>query len=259
MEIHNNIKTIIKRITPGIDLFLSPVTFLSAVLFFVIRRIGVQRLRLCKKILMKIGIFPIRDHYFEPMFNPKNLRYSLKKDRTLQGIDFNIEEQLRILDRFHFNDELEVIPLEKGKNTKFFYHNGSFGPGDAEYLYSIIRLYKPKKIVEVGSGNSTLMVINAVNENKRENVNYKCEHICIEPYEKHWLEQMGIKVIRERVEKIDKNIFSQLDINDILFIDSSHMIRPQGDVLFECFEVLPILKPGIFIHIHDIFTPKDYL
>ncbi|WP_369410476.1 class I SAM-dependent methyltransferase [Pontibacter qinzhouensis] len=54
-------------------------------------------------------------------------------------------------------------------------------------------------------------------------------------------------------------MFQQLEANDILFIDSSHIIRPQGDVLFEYLEVLPTLKSGVIVHVHDIFTPKDYL
>ncbi|MGV2334373.1 MAG UNVERIFIED_CONTAM: class I SAM-dependent methyltransferase [Planctomycetaceae bacterium] len=63
---------------------------------------------------------------------------------------------------------------------------------------------------------------------------------------------------RERVELVSKAIFEQLDRNDLLFIDSSHVIRPQGDVLCEFLEILPILRSGVFVHIHDIFTPRDY-
>jgi hypothetical protein len=60
------------------------------------------------------------------------------------------------------------------------------------------------------------------------------------------------------VERVDKELFRTLGENDILFIDSSHMIRPQGDVLCEFLEILPLLNPGVLVHVHDIFTPKDY-
>jgi hypothetical protein len=103
------------------------------------------------------------------------------------------------------------------------------------------------------------MVRNAVKANQFENKNYTCNHICIEPYEQPWLEQLGIQVIREKVELLDYSIFQQLEKNDILFIDSSHIIRPEGDILFEYLELLPLLKPGVIVHIHDIFTPKNYL
>jgi len=73
------------------------------------------------------------------------------------------------------------------------------------------------------------------------------------------LEGLNVKIIKKVVEGIDKNIFLELTENNILFIDSSHIIRPQGDVLFEYLTVLPILREGVLVHFHDIFTPKDYL
>jgi hypothetical protein len=102
------------------------------------------------------------------------------------------------------------------------------------------------------------MARNALHQNKIENADYQCSHICIEPYEMPWLEETGVEVIRKKVETIDKSFFKQLEANDILFIDSSHIIRPQGDVLFEYLELLPILNPGVIVHAHDIFMPKDY-
>lgn len=247
------------KIIPIIDILLGPFTYLSAVLFRVIRKIGVKRMRLSKKIFRIVGILPIRDHYYEPLFDPKHLRYSLRKDRILPGIDFNIKEQLEILNKFKYNEELAKFPQEKTNKLEFYYHNRSFGPPDAQYLYNIIRLFKPKKIIEIGSGYSTLMTINAVRQNKKNGQNYFCKHVCIEPYGVDWLEKLGLKIIRERVEDINKDFFLNLEANDILFVDSSHIIRPQGDVLFEYLEILPILKRGVLVHIHDIFTPKDYL
>lgn len=236
-----------------------PFTIASAVLFLIIRRLGIRRMIWSKKIFMKMGVFPIRDHYYEPLFNPRHLRVSLRDDRILPGIDFNIREQLDTLEKFSFNQELKKIAVEKTSHLEFYYQNPSIGFGDSEYLYNMIRLFKPKKIIEIGSGNSTLMAIEAIRQNQKENPNYFCEHVCIEPYEAAWLEKLGPKIIRKKVENVDKQLFSRLEANDILFIDSSHVIRPQGDVLFECLEILPILKPGVLVHIHDILTPKDYL
>lgn len=212
-----------------------------------------------KKIFMKVGVFPIRDHYYEPLFNPKHLKKSLRKDRELPGLNFNDSEQLQILNKFNYNKELEKIPKEKTDLLEFYYRNPSIGPGDSEYLYNMVRLFKPRKIVEIGCGYSTLMAINAVRQNKKENQDYFCEHVCIEPYENKWLESLNLKVFREKIENIEKKILKDLEANDILFIDSSHIIRPQGDVLFEYLEILPILRKGVLVHIHDIFIPKDYL
>ncbi|MBM3292617.1 class I SAM-dependent methyltransferase [Candidatus Bathyarchaeota archaeon] len=256
-------KRLIKRFLPLIDIMVSPFIFLSAVLLCNVRKCIIQfsgrRMPLSRKIFLKVGMFPIIDHYYEPLFNTKYLKKSLREDRALPGIDFNLEEQLDILSRFHFNDELIKFPLEKRKDTEFYYNNESFKSGDAEYLYNAVRLFQSKKIVEIGSGISTLMTINAIKQNKLENSSYGCEHICIEPYGPNWLENTNAKIIRNKCEDVDKQIFIELNQNDILFIDSSHIIRPQGDVLFEYLEILPILKPGVLVHIHDIFTPKDYL
>jgi len=249
----------IEKIIPFCDFLLMPLTFLSAGLFLVIRKLGMKRMVWSKKIFMKVGIFPVRDHYYEPLFNPKHLRKSLRENRTLFAVDFNTEEQLGILKKFRYNEELIRIPTKKTGKTEFYYRNNSFGLGDSEYLYNMIRFFKPKKIIEIGCGNSTLMAAGAIEQNKNENQNYHCEQICIEPYEMSWLEKLDLEVIRKKVENVDKQIFSNLEANDILFIDSSHMVRPQGDVLFEYLEVLPILNRGVLVHIHDIYTPKDYL
>ena len=188
------------------------------------------------------------------------MRYSLRKERFLPGIDFNDKEQLEILEKFNYNDELLKFPINKTNNVvEYCYNVGAFRSGDAEYWYNMIRFFKPKKIIEIGSGSSTLMARNAINKNILESVAYHCEHICIEPYEQDWLEEIGVKVIREKVEDVGLDIFKTLNENDILFIDSSHIIRPQGDVLFEYLEILPSLNKGVIIHIHDVFTPRDYL
>ena len=255
----SSIKKMVILFARLIDALLAPITILSAVWLKMIRRVGVCRMKVSKAIFMKVGVFPIRDHYFEPMFNSTHLTKSLRDDRLLPGIDFNTKEQLSILSRFEFNDELMAFPIEKKKELEFYYHNDAFVSGDAEYLYNIIRLYKPSKIIEVGSGQSTLMAINAIKGNKRYNSGYDCKLISIEPYEAAWLEQLDITIIRDCVENVDKRVFHSLGANDILFIDSSHIIRPQGDVLFEYLEVLPLLESGVLVHIHDIFTPKDYL
>ena len=140
----------------------------------------------------------------------------------------------------------------------FHMNNVSFGSGDAEYLYNLIRLKAPARLIEIGSGYSTLMAIKAIKRNHEEIPDYKCKHLCIEPYEMPWLEKTGVTVMRQRVEEVDKALFLELEKDDILFIDSSHMIRPQGDVLFEYLELIPLLKTGVIVHIHDIFSPRDY-
>ena len=212
------------------------------------------------KIFMKLGVLPILDQYYQPLINPKKyLTKSLRDDRSLPGIDFNPGEQINLLSAFNYNEELLSFPIEKRAEGEFYYNNGSYCAGDAEYLYSVVRHFKPRRIIEIGCGSSTLMIGNAVAKNKSDNPDYVCQHICVEPYEQPWLEQLDIELIREKIENIEIHFFQKLEANDILFIDSTHMIRPQGDVLYEYLELLPTLKPGVLVHIHDVFLPKDYL
>ena len=254
-------KKLLKRILPKIDVFLFVFVYPAAILLKFIRIAGVQRMPLSKKALLRIGVFPIRDHYYEPLFNNNHIKRPLSEDRILPGIDWNIERQLEMLTKFQFNEELKGIPSSQldADNLDFYFHNDSFLSGDAEFWYNIIRLKKPRRIFEVGSGNSSLMAIKAIKKTTEMDPDYKCKHVCIEPYEMPWLEKTGVVVVRSKIENIDKKLFSEMEENDILFIDSSHVIRPQGDVLFEYLELLPILNKGVIVHIHDIFSPKDYL
>ena len=255
-------KGILRRLArltiPAIDFLMAIPLFLAAIVMKLFRRIGAARMPICKSILMHVGVFPIREHYYEPLFNPKHLQYPLDKDRLLPGVDLNAEGQLELLNQLDFSDELIGRWIEPGNPPIFSISNGSFEAGDAEYWYSIIRHFKPRRIIEIGSGCSTLIAIHAIKKNREIDPTFACEHICVEPYEAPWLEDVGVRVVRKRVEDLDLSFFAKLDKNDILFIDSSHIIRPQGDVLTEFLTILPTLKVGVIVHVHDIFTPKDY-
>lgn len=210
--------------------------------------------------LKKIGVLPIIDHYYEPLINPSHIFKPLNDDRKLLGLKFGLENQIALLNQFSFQKELLELPKDNyGNRFSFAYNNLSYPSGDAELYYSMLRLKKPKNIIEIGSGQSTLLALEAIRINKKEDPSYDCRMICIEPYEYNWLEELGVDVIRKRVERLNFDLFNILGENDFLFIDSSHVIRPQGDVLFEIQELLPLLSSGVFIHFHDIFTPKDYL
>ena len=241
------------------DIFMIPFVYPSAWLLKKIRCAGIGHFPLCKKALMDIGVFPISNNYYEPQFDYRSECQQFSQDRNLTGIEWNIAEQIEILSTFSYAAELAKIPQSKTNSLDFYFNNDNFESGDAEYWYQIIRARKPLRIIEVGSGYSTLMAMKAIRNNQREDPTYSCQHICIEPYERPWLEKTGVKVMRKKVEDIELSFFTELAANDILFIDSSHIIRPQGDVLFEYLKLLPILKSGVIVHIHDIFSPKNYL
>lgn len=244
------------------DILFYPLTYIAAVWYKFIVSKGIYLFPVSRSVFMKVGVLPVPDHYYYPMINPKKyLHKSLREDRSLPGINLNEQGQLALIAQFRYNEELLAIPFESSNKAKHKYHynNGMFGQGDAELLFSLIRHFKPRRIIEVGSGSSTLMSLLAIEANKKENVKYNCDLTCIEPYEMPWLESLNVNLQRVTVERSDPAFFQSLEENDILFIDSSHVIRPQGDVLFEYLQLLPLLKKGVIVHVHDIFTPKDYL
>lgn len=241
----------------GADLLMAPAVYPAAALLKLVRTAGVERLPLCRRVLRQVGVFPVRNHYYEPLFDDRELREPLDRPRPLPGIEWEDEAQLELLERLRFADELESLASREGE-LSFRVDNPNFAPGDAEFWYGLVRVKKPRRIFEIGSGNSTLLAIEAVRRNAEESPGYRCQHVCIEPYEMPWLERSGVTVVRRRVEEVERGFFAELEAGDILFIDSSHVIRPQGDVLFEYLELLPTLKPGVIVHVHDIFSPRDY-
>jgi hypothetical protein len=245
------------------DIILLPFTVLAGAILWVVRRMGLGRLPLSRAALMRIGILPVRRHYYEPFFSAREQRRPLEQERDLPGIDWNVQEQLQLLHELRYAHELADLgqPAAPGSDaaaSQFRLNNGSFESGDAEYLYQIVRARKPRRIFEVGSGHSTLIAQRAIAMNMREIPGYTCKHLCIEPYENPWLEKLAVTVMRQRVEEVDRALFQELEADDLLFIDSSHVVRPQGDVVVEYLEILPALKTGVIVHIHDVFSPRDY-
>ena len=248
-----------KPISFLLDLILIPIIFFSGIFLKFYRKVGSKRFPINTNLLKKIGVFPIIDHFYEPFFNHKTLTEDFSKIRNLPSINFREQEQLDLLKSFKFQEDFQSF-LDSEADLKtlrsFSITNGSYGAGDAEILFNFLRLKKPSKIIEIGSGNSTKVIEAALKLNIKEGSNPK--FTCIEPY-KPWLKSTEhIKILRSKLEQTSLDWTKELSDGDFLFIDSSHMIRPQGDVLYEYLEIIPTLNPGVFVHVHDIFSPRDY-
>lgn len=132
--------------------------------------------------------------------------------------------------------------------------NNGFLPGlDIIGIYTLLTEYRPKKYIEIGSGNSTKVAYKAKMEH-----NLTTEIISIDPMPRAEIDNLSDKVIREPFENIDFNILDELNENDILFVDNSHRILPNSDSMVFYLEILPRLKKGVIVHIHDIYLPYDY-
>jgi len=211
----------------------------------------------------KFGIHVLPVHYYTPIPDTRlvcrqNILWS--KELSLDSIKLNIEENISFLETvcLPFQQEYFLFSKEKTNNSSQYYlSNGSFGFVSGQVHYSIIRHFKPKKIIEVGSGYSTLVSLEALKKNNKEGSSF--EFFAIEPYPPKYLtDAVGVNIIKKKVEEMDVQFFQTLNENDLLFIDSSHTVKIGGDVNFLILEVLPRLKKGVIVHIHDIQFPYEY-
>ena len=254
------LKAALQAVRVPIDFVLVLFSIPSALILLGYRKFGSWRLPMTTRVLKKIGLFPIRAHYYEPLFQNSAFSSPLSQDRSLPGIDWNQPKQLAFLGRLTFRSELVQMKWDESPVAPngFYVHNPSFASGDADYFYQFLRATKPRRVIEIGSGYSTKVAMQALRRNAEES-GIEAIHTCIEPYEMNWLESfVQIEVIRRKVEDCDLDWSKGLRDGDLLFVDSSHMVRPQGDVLKEYLDIFPRLASGVYIHVHDIFSPKDY-
>ena len=198
-------------------------------------------------------------HFYQPIPNTQSLPETLwNRPSKLVGIDMNDAIQLDLLrERFpKFRHEYERFPTEPVAESGHFYLNNQlFEDVDALVAYCMVRHFRPRLIIEIGSGFSSLLLGEAAAKNKNSAL------ICIEPFPQEFLKHgfRGLhSLIEKKVQDMDLDFFSQLGPGDVLFIDSSHTVKIGGDVNYLFLEVLPHLKPGVIVHVHDIFFPFDY-
>ena len=212
-----------------------------------------------------LGVSVTPQHFYFPVPSIKSFD---SKDwhacRPCAAIDFRLQDQMDLL-------RSELLPYIKecgfsetpvpvnGHGPQFHFNNGFFERIDAEIAYAFVRQRKPKRVIEVGSGNTTLVNAAAVRKNAAEG--FPGELFAIEPYPASYLKQglPGLtQLIPAKVQDAPFDLFLSLKAGDILFIDSSHVVSMDSDVLYELLGILPRIAPGVLIHFHDIFTPLDY-
>ena len=179
------------------------------------------------------------------------------KKTNLKNINFL--ERKKLIDIMNnikpFLREYNLLNKEKLNFSKL---GQGYGEVESRFLYSLIRHYKPKKVIEVGIGLSTFYINKALKKNSEES-NIKSTHTCVDPYVTDNFKEYfhNLELIEKKVEDIPLDSFQKLEENDLLFIDSSHVGKIGSDVNFLILEVLPMLRKGNIIHFHDI--PFPYL
>jgi predicted O-methyltransferase YrrM len=231
------------------------------------RKYGYILERVVKKsfqIFERFGFHITLNHFYEPIPDTRTLKDDIwSKQSELVGIDANEEAQMDLLSQLSHKFKEEYSNLLTTRTTapfRSFADNQTFTSLDGEIYYCMIRHFKPKRIIEIGSGYSTLLGAQAVLKNKEEH-GMDTDLIAVEPYPIDFLARGfdGLsELVRVKAEDVELSEFGKLKENDILFIDSSHVLRIGGDVQYIFLEVLPRLNNGVLVHFHDIFFPMEY-
>ena len=156
---------------------------------------------------------------------------------------------LSLIERF--SDDIEKLGTEPPPAPRWT--QDWFPRLDAAAAYAIVRATRPRRIVEVGSGHSTRFLARAVTDE-----DLATEITAIDPKPRASLAGLSIGWINRPVQALDPRLFATLERDDVLFIDSSHQVKPGSDVQFLLEQALPRLAPGAHVHFHDIFLPDDY-
>lgn len=204
-------------------------------------------------------------HFYSPVPDITKVRADAARifdrdRRDLPGVDLRESAQLELLEQFvPFYKELPFAPTTS-PGLRYHYENDFFSYGDAIFLYSMLRVLRPKRLVEVGSGFSSAVVLDT---NERF-LGSELDLVFVDPYAErlHTLMNDGdrarARVIERPVQEVPLEVFTSLAAGDILFIDSTHVSKIGSDVNYLFFEVLPRLQKGVYVHVHDVFYPFEY-
>lgn len=215
------------------------------------------------KHILKLNVPP--GHYYSPIPSIEEIKLRENEifaisSKEIPGLDLNENEQIYLVDMLKKYYPEMPFGLYKKNNLRFCFENMYFDYTDAIFLYCMIRYLKPRKIIEIGSGYSSCVMLDT-NELFFDNA-ISCTFI--EPYPERLLslikkEDVNMhEIIHKKLQDIDINKFSELSEGDILFIDSSHVSKIGSDVNYILFKILPYIKSGIYVHFHDIFYPFEY-
>lgn len=204
-------------------------------------------------------------HFYSPLPSTEEIKRKETEifniiPKEIPGIDLNLEEQVELFNKF--KEYYSELPFEayKKENLRYYFENPAYSYSDAIFLYCMIRYSKPKKIIEVGSGYSSCVILDT-NELFFDNT-ISCTFI--EPYPQLLLslikegDKNNNEFIQTNLQDVALNKFSELSAGDILFIDSTHISKINSDVNYIFFKILSALKSGVHIHFHDIFYPFEY-
>jgi len=204
-------------------------------------------------------------HYYSPIVSPAEVKAQedelfIIHSNEIPGIALNEQSQLHLLNNLVTN--YSSIPFDREKKTgfRYHYHNNAYAYSDGIFLNLMMRHFRPKRIIEIGSGYSSV----AMMDNNELFFNNAIDITFIEPFPERFysLCKPGDRdkntIIVKNLQEVDLSLFETLGEGDFLFVDSTHVSKTGSDVNKILFQVLPLLKKGVIIHFHDIFYPFEY-
>jgi hypothetical protein len=202
---------------------------------------------------IELGVQILPLYPYSPAPDPRHLPDTLWANPSgLPGVKINLEKCCELVRSMaeNFRAEYEALPFDKPADAPpwtYFASNGFYDGVDGCILYAMIRKFRPRRIVEIGSGNSTYLSAQAAARNRADDAVCDCEITAIEPYPNAVLRAgfPGLtRLIPSIVQDVPLSVFDELHENDILFIDSSHVLHTGSDVAYEFLEILPRLRAG---------------
>jgi len=198
--------------------------------------------------------------YTSPLLLKEETDYeALQCKRQLPGIELNEQHALTLIEQIEpYVGELACTPYERCDTGPFWFANSWFNDFDAASLYALLRHLKPKRYVELGCGFSSIMSSRALARNRQDGA--PCDALYADPHPRlDVVDRLpGTRFVPKRVQDVPLEVFTDLEGGDVLFIDTSHVVKTQSDVVHALVTVLPMLKPDVWVHFHDVFTPYDY-
>ncbi|GAA0592311.1 class I SAM-dependent methyltransferase [Kutzneria viridogrisea] len=199
-------------------------------------------------------------HFYSPIPAPEDLARaaSAARGRTeVPGVDLRAPQQRALVAKLA--KRWSEVPTRQLVDWRYHPDNVMFGLADAAVYYSVFSELKPRRVIEVGSGFSSAIALDASDRYAPES-----RFTFVEPYPERLLDllrpddQQRCTLIRTGVQDLPLDTFDQLRSGDLLFIDSTHVSKAGSDVNYLFFEVLPRLAEGVVVHVHDIFWPFEY-
>ncbi|HEV8020980.1 MAG TPA: class I SAM-dependent methyltransferase [Candidatus Lustribacter sp.] len=209
------------------------------------------------------NLYVVPGHFYSPIVNPAELHHYLRAlaniGPEIAGVSIDRDAMIALWERLL--PFLTTCPFSDAPapGYRYGYDNQAFGYGDAVVLQAMLRHRRPKRLIEIGSGHSSACTLDTVDQF----MDGACEVTLIEPHPKRVRALLGdraggVRIIESAVQRVPEAVFAELEAGDVLFIDSTHVLRTGSDVFYELFEILPRIASGVAVHFHDMFWPFEY-